>query len=113
MKKNLPSVTLTGSATARVLKVTRQAVSDAVYRYALIAKGKPGQWRFSLEDVVWYAVQTRRSLDEIVEGIQKELSVEWLWAATFVLRVLGLESVVKQLDPEDTGFTPRAARSRK
>lgn len=99
MKKNLPSVTLTGSATARVLGVTRQAVSDAVYRYALVAKGKPGQWRFSLEDVVWYAARTWRSLDEVVEGIQKELGVDWLWAATFVLRVLGLESVVERIDP--------------
>ncbi len=105
MKKNLPSVTLTGSATARVLNVTRQAVSDAVYRYALIAKGSPGQWRFSLEDVVWYAARTWRSLDEVVEGIQKELNVEWLWAATFVLRVLGLESVAERLDPTQVSET--------
>lgn len=99
MEKNLPSVTLTGSATARVLNVTRQAVSDAVYRNAIIVEGKPGQWRFPLEEVVWYAARTWQSLDVIIEGIQKELNVEWLWAATFVLRVLGLESVVERLDP--------------
>lgn len=92
---------LTGSRAARVLNVTRQAVSSALYRGAMVATGGPGNWRIPLEEVVRYAIRTSdEPLDSLVEGIQDELRVDWLWAAKAVLGTLGLQSVIDKIDPE-------------
>lgn len=67
----------------------------------MVATGGPGKWRISLDEVVRYAIRTSdEPLDALVEAIQDELRVDWLWAAKAVLRTLGLQSVIEQLDPE-------------
>ena len=89
-----PQVTVTQAA--RILGISHQAVSQAVERGVLKAKGPWRHRRVPLSQVIVYGIRRRTNAEALTDRIKKELGapIDWLEVLAKVLEELGLRKFV-------------------
>jgi len=85
-----PQVTVTQAA--RILGISHQAVSQAVERGILKAKGPWRHRRIPLSEVIAYGIRKGWDAETLMKRAKKELKepIDWAMIATLVFSILGI-----------------------
>ena len=92
-----PQVTVTQAA--RILGISHQAVSQAVERGILKAKGPWRHRRIPLSEVIAYGIRNGHDARVLLQRAQKEINqpVDWGKLAAVVLAILGVTVLLELL----------------
>ena len=82
---------------AKLLGVSRQAVSYAISRRLLSVEGEPGNWRIPAKALAVYGFRKGKDAEPFLTRFQEESGIDWGTLAKWVLIGIGVYFLVKKL----------------